>query len=195
MNKSGAALISDEMSERIIEVACEIVMTDGADSLTVRSILRRLEISNRVFYNRFHNIDEVRDIVYHRTVVKIRECFPTNIDPDIDFFEFVTDLVSRSLLFSYEIKKQFNQYYFESDSHSETNREWWTVEIRKLIEYAMESKLIKEVDSDMLAYAIWCFCKGYNADAVSRDLPKEEAVEGFKYSFRFLLEGLRRRTE
>ena len=64
-------------------------------------------------------------------------------------------------------------------------------EIIKLIEYAKKEKLLKDVDSYAVSYAIWCFCRGYNADAVGRKLPKEEAVKNFKYSFGFLLDGLR----
>ena len=56
-------LISDEMSRRIIAAAEQIARTSGAESVTVRSILRALGISNRVFYNRFHNAAEVLDIV------------------------------------------------------------------------------------------------------------------------------------
>ena len=56
---SKSEMIRDEMSERIIEVAHVIVQNGGVSALTVREILKRLNITNRVFYNRFHNIGEV----------------------------------------------------------------------------------------------------------------------------------------
>ena len=90
---------------------------------------------------------------------------------------------------------KFNQYIFEEDSLGELNRTWWTGEIKKLIIYAKAHKLIKEVDEDTLAYSIWCFCRGYNADAVARGLPREKAIEDFKYSFSFLLDGLKLQKE
>jgi len=92
---------------------------------------------------------------------------------------------------SYETKMKFNQYVFENDSVSQSNYEWWIGEIKKLIEYAKRNKLIKEVDSDVMSYAIWCFCRGYNADAVGRGLPKDEAIKNFRYSFGILLDGMR----
>ena len=64
-------------------------------------------------------------------------------------------------------------------------------EIKKLIDFAKEKKFIKDVDSEVMSYAIWCFCRGYNADAVARNLPREEAVRRFRYSFSYLLEGLK----
>ena len=191
MPETTANLIQDEMSQKIIDAVEEIAMEGGAATLTVTQILRKLDISNRVFYNRFPNIEEVLNIVYRNTIVKIRSALESPIDIMEDFFEYVKDVVSRSLLVSYDVKMKFNQYIFEEDSLGELNRTWWTDEIKKLIIFAKEHKLIKDVDEETLAYSIWCFCRGYNADAVARGLPKEKAVEDFKYSFSFLLEGLK----
>ncbi len=191
MSEAENCLICDEMSQKIIDSVEEIAMQGGAATLTVRQILRKLDISNRVFYNRFSNIEQVLDIVYKKAVVKIREAVASPINIEEDFFAYVTDVVCRSLLLSYEIKMKFNQYIFEEDSLGELNRAWWTDEIKKLIIYAKAHKLIKNVDENILSYSIWCFCRGYNADAVARDLPKEKAIADFKYSFSFLLEGLK----
>ena len=183
--------ICDEMSQKIIETAEALVMTQGTHMLTVRSILKELNITNRVFYNRFRNIDEVLNIVYKNTSMKVRESFLKKLDTSQDFFEYVKDVVVSSLLISYDTKMQFAPYVFESDSHSDINFEWWTTEIRKLIDYAKEQHYIRDVDSDVMSYAIWCFCRGYNADAVGRKLPKEEAIRNFRYSFGILLDGMR----
>ena len=195
LTEASVNLIRDEMSQRIIDAVEEIAMSGGAATLTVRQILRKLDISNRVFYNRFQNIEQVLDIVYRNTIVKIRTAFESPVSIEQDFFEYVKDVVSRSLIVSYEVKMKFNQYIFEEDSLGELNRTWWTGEIKKLIIFAKEHKLIKDVDEDILAYSIWCFCRGYNADAVARGLPREKAIEDFKYSFSFLLDGLKLTTE
>ena len=162
----------------------------GSDSVTVRDILRALGITNRVFYNRFKNIGEVLDIVYENTILKMRESFQPEYDGKRDFFEYVTELVAHSLNTSYDVKKKFNQYVFENDSVSRSNYEWYLERIKKLFAYATAQGLIKSVDADTLGYAIWCFCRGYNADAVMR-MSKEEAVAKFKYAFGFLLDGLK----
>ena len=65
-------LISDAMSDRIIETAERIATSEGAHTVTVRKILKELGITNRVFYNRFRNVDDVLAIVYKNMVVKIR---------------------------------------------------------------------------------------------------------------------------
>ena len=180
------------MSERIIETAERIVQQSGANALNVRKILSELGITNRVFYNRFHNIDEVLAIVYKNTVLKIRKSISNGLDSGKDFFEHVMDVVVNTLVMSYESKMQFNQYVFENDSMTQSNYEWWQGEIKKLIQYAKERNYIKDVDPHMLSYSIWCFCRGFNADAVARNLPKEEAIKNFQYGFGFLLDGLKK---
>ena len=185
-------LISDEMSAKIIQTAEQIGSAEGAHTVTVRKILQALGITNRVFYNRFRNVDEVLEAVYERMILRVRRDVISEYDEKSDFFEYVMDVVEKSLLISYDTKMQFNQFAFEADSLSDANYKWWTGEIKKLIDYAKSHGLIRDVDSDVMSYSIWCFCRGYNADAVGRNLPREEAVKNFRYSFGFLLEGLKK---
>ena len=187
-------LICDEMSERIVEAAREIAVAEGAEALTVRKILIKLDITNRVFYNRFKNISDVLEIVYKKTVLRIRESIMADFEASTceEFFEHVNGVLTNLLILSYEAKKQLNQYVFLNDSISPVNYEWWTVEVKKLIDYAKERGFFKpDVDSEVMSYSIWCFCRGYNADALGRNIPKETAIENFKYSFGFLLNGMK----
>lgn len=186
-------LISDAMSDKIIEIAERIATAEGAHTVTVRKILLELGITNRVFYNRFRNVDDVLAIVYKNMVVKIRRDIISEYDETQDFFEYVMDVIERSLIITYDTKMQFSQYAFENDSLTESNYTWWTDEIKKLIDYAKERDLILDVDSEVMSYSIWCFCRGYNADAAGRNLPKDEAIRKFRYSFGFLLEGMKKR--
>ncbi|MBQ9745455.1 MAG: TetR/AcrR family transcriptional regulator [Clostridia bacterium] len=191
MEEKEQMLISDEMSLRIVETAEKIAISSGAEKVTVRKILQALEITNRVFYNRFHNIEEVLKIVYENMVLKIRESITAKFSPDGDFFEQVIEIVANTLVMSYDIKMNFNYYIFENDSVSRGNYEWWKAEIKRLIEFGKARGYIKDVNTEAMSYAIWCFIRGYNADALGRKLPKEEAVENFKYCFGVLLDGMK----
>ena len=51
--------------------------------------------------------------------------------------------------------------------------------------------VLRDVDTEIMSYAIWCFIRGYNADALGRKLPLETAVRNFRYSFGVLLDGMR----
>ncbi len=180
--------INDAMKEKIIEATEVIARSEG--EVTVRKILRKLGVSNRVFYNRFGNIDEVLYIVYRRTAIKVRESIEKDYDGARDFFDYVTDLVTNTLVLSYEIKRKFNQFVFTSDSGNDDNYEWYMRRIKELFVYAKKKRLIRQdIDIETMSYSIWCFCRGYNADAVTR-MGKEEALEKFRYSFKLLMRSL-----
>ena len=192
MAVSTNGLIVDEMSDQIIAVAERMAMTNGAHTVNVRKILLELGITNRVFYNRFRNIGEVLGIVYQRVSEQIRTNAAWESNSEEEFFEHVTDMVADTLISSYDLKKQFNQYIFENDSRSKSNYEWWMTSIRKMLNYAKEKGYVRDdIDVDVMSYSLWCFWRGYNADAVGRGIPKDEAVRNCKYSFSIILDGLR----
>ena len=190
MEQETKGLIKDETSKKIIAAAEKIATESG--EVTVRKILRELGVTNRVFYNRFHNVDEVLEIVYTNTISRIRESMSVEYDGERDFFEYVTDVVVGTLLLSYDLKMKFNRYVFEYDSVTQSNYAWYMQRIKTLFSQGKAKGAIRaNVDEDALSYAIWCFCRGYNVDAVERNLPKDEAVQKFRYSFSILLDGLK----
>lgn len=191
MENKKSDLIYDDMSETIVQTAERLVTTNGTSKLTVRAILKELEITNRVFYNRFANIQDVLEIVYKRTVEKMHETLDVKYDGKENFFDFVLNLLTQVLISTYDIKMKFSHYTFEYDSYSDSNYRWWINEIKKIIEYAKKQNYIKDLDSDILSYTIWCFCRGFNADAVGRGMPKEEAIKAFRYTYGIFFNGMK----
>ena len=130
--------IRDEISEQIIQIVARLAAEEGAHKVTVRKIIRELGVTNRVFYNRFANCDEVLRIVYRNVVVQMRE----NIKPDfhdrLSFEKFCIDTAVSVLMQTYDIKMQFRYYVFEHDSLTEENRLWWYEKIKKYYYYALE---------------------------------------------------------
>lgn len=184
--------IHDEMREKIVEETARLALSEGAGEVTVRKIIRALGVTNRVFYNRFANVDEVLSIVYQDMAVRMRESVLTRFDPKGDFFGQITEMAAQTLRLSYRLKLGMNQYVFMQDSASPENFLWWKERIRSLIELGKENALVKKsLDGEAMSYAIWCFIRGYNTDAFARELPEEEAVAGFRYSFGVLLDGMK----
>lgn len=182
--------IHDDISEQIVSIVARIAENEGAHKVTVRKIISELGVTNRVFYNRFANCDEVLRIVYRRAVENMRE----NIKPEFhdleSFLQFCTQTAVEVLVQTYDVKMQFRCYVFEHDSLTEENRQWWYKNIRKYYQYALENGFAKEVDVDALCYAIWCFCRGYQAEAVMGQRSKEEMIRYFTFGFSCLLNGL-----
>ena len=193
MNTNKNTLIQDSISDDIIEIAEKLVKRDGARNVTVRKILTQMGVTNRVFYNRFHNLNEVLEIVYRRAVLKMRESIKSEYDIRTDFYSYVMDVAVKVLVNTYDVKKEFSQYMFEFDSASDSNIKWWTEQVIKMINIAKKSGQIKEsVDSQMLSYTVWAFFRGYNADAVNRKLSKEDAVKYFKFGLNCLIDGVKK---
>jgi hypothetical protein len=131
-----------------------MAMTNGAHTVNVRKILLELGITNRVFYNRFRNVDDVLGIVYQKVSEKIRASASWESNSQEEFFERVTDMVANTLISSYDLKKQFNHYMFENDSRSQSNYKWWMSTIKQMFAYAKEKRYIRtDADVDVLSYS------------------------------------------
>ena len=191
MSSANEELIVDEMSQKIIDAASYLAATEGVHTVNVRKILNHLRITNRVFYNRFHNIDEVLKIISENSILEVRKSLKFHFDENKNFFEQIMDEVEKTLIISYETRMNFAHYVFENDSVSESNYKWWTEEIKKILNYAMKKGFIIKVDPDMTSYAIWCFIRGFNTDAIGRKIPLEEAIKIYRYGFKFILNGLK----
>ncbi|MBQ8002084.1 MAG: TetR/AcrR family transcriptional regulator [Clostridia bacterium] len=184
-------LIHDSISDEIIAVTERIAMEDGTKDINVRRIIKELGVTNRVFYNRFHNIDEVLEAVYNRAAQGMHESFSTDKDINADFFGYVTDVCVNVLINTYDIKNRFSQYMFEFDSYSASNYTWWKGKIEQLITFGKETGKLKNVDSEMLSYSLWCFLRGFNADAVNRGLSKDDAIAKLTFGLNCLFEGIK----
>ncbi len=192
MYKASDDLICDEMSEKIIDAASCIAASEGVHNINVRKILKYLGITNRVFYNRFHNIQEVLDILTESSILEVRKSLKFHFDENKDFFEQIMDEVEKTLIVSYETRKNFAHYVFENDSVSNSNFKWWTDEIKKILNYAIDKGYIVSVDTEITSYAIWCFIRGFNTDAIGRKLSLEEALKRYRYGFKFILNGIKK---
>ncbi len=185
-------MIHDAVSRKIIETTAALALNEGAGEVTVRKIIRALGVTNRVFYNRFHNAEEVLSLVYQDMAVQMRQSILEQFDPEADFFGQITDIASGTLKLSYRLKLGMNQYVFIQDSISAENFLWWRERIRELIDLGKRKRLVRQdLDCDKISYAIWCFIRGYNTDALARGIPEAEALDGFQYSFGVLLEGMK----
>ena len=146
--------IRDDISDRIVQIVARIAAEEGAHKVTVKKVIAELGATNRVFYNRFSSIDEVLRIVYSNAVVQMHE----NIKPEFQdregFLEFCVRTAVDVLMQTYDVKMMFRYYVFEHDSLTEDNRLWWAEKVRKYYRIALKLGFAKEVDEDLLCYAI-----------------------------------------
>lgn len=190
MENQATTLIRDSVSDEIVAIAARIVREEGAHKVSVRRIINEMGVTNRVFYNRYKNCDEVLRIVYRNAVEQMHRVPNPEYKDKAGFAAFCTETAERVLLETYEVKMQFSRYVFEHDSLTEHNRLMWAEGVKRHYAAALANGWVKPLDEDALCYAIWCFCRGYAADAVARCLPEEETVRLFRFGFRCFMDGV-----
>lgn len=184
--------IQDEISREIIESARRIAARKNPAQMTVRDVMKDLQITNRVFYNRFHNLDEVLQILYQESIARVRESLSIPWRGDVEFWEHVQTVATRTLILSYESRQDLSQFIFAADSFADANLAWWEQEIRRLIETGKQHGQVRsDLDEKAISYSIWCFIRGFNADAIARDLPRDEAMAVFRKGFGCFIDGMR----
>lgn len=192
MPYSRGTKIEDEISLKIIDTAMEIASEEGIASLTVSKIINRMDVTNRVFYNRFKDVPDVIAAVYDKVVFQLRGCFDTPYDGKQDLCEYIMGLAVSVLKKTYETKLHFAGYLYNYDIFLDENREWWINHMIPLIDLGIEQGIFKKTDSRLLAYSVWCYCRGFNASSVGNNLSKEEAIKAFKLGFKCFMNGARK---
>ena len=190
MAYSGGVKLQDDISKKIIDTVTKMVYDGGASKINVQAVLKKLKITNRVFYNRFKNIDEVLLCVSQNLVKKMHQCILRPIDKEKNFHKHLTDIASDVFIKTYEIKKDFSDYMFMNDIVNESNKLWWIDHMIPILEYGIKEKFLKPMDVRAMSYAIWCFCRGFNVDAIKSRLELKEALKTFQTAFDFLIEGM-----
>ena len=196
MENKPSVIIKDSVSDEIIELTEDLVIKQGVKALNVRMLMNKMGKSTRVFYNRFRNIEEVLNIVYKKVVIKMRDNLRdiASEGRDTDYFAYVEKLIVLCMEDTYDLKNQFSQYAFEHDSLSKNNYEWWIEKIKGLVRFGISNGYIRDdLDVDAISYFLWCLCRGCNADAVMRNISKEDAVRSLKAGFACFLEGAKKK--
>ena len=191
MAYSRGVQLEDNISGKIIDCAMNIARENGVAAVTVSEILRKMKITNRVFYNRFKNIDEVVTELYRQVVNEMRICIDTEYDGRENYYEYLVGLAVAVLEKTYETKLHFAGIMKEYDVCAAENRKWWIAHIAPLLEYGMNEGFLKKADSTLLAYSIWCYCRGFNASVVGGGLNFNEALESFRLGIRCFIYGLK----
>ena len=191
MKKGNKKLIIDSMSIQIIDATEQLILEQGIEKLNVSKILKHLNITNRVFYNRYNNIQEVLQKIFERVIARKKDIISIEYDGSQDYFEYVMKIATNFLLFAYEVQDKFNYLIFGSDVFTQNNYEWYLVKIKEIIQLGRSKNLLKDFDDEAMGYFIWCSLRGFNADVVMR-MEKEEAVNKFQNTFKYLLEGIKK---
>ena len=182
--------LEDETSKTIIATAAQIARREGMEELTVKRVLTELKVSNRVFYNRFRNIDDVIQVLYEDLVQEIRSSLEQVQQPAQSYPDYLLELAVAAVEKIYQNTLHFKQYLFSYQVANDTNRDWWLQKIQQLLRRGMEQGELKVNDPVKMSYGVWCFCLGFHRDAVGDELTEQEAMDAFREAFSCLIQGM-----
>ena len=182
--------LEDETSKTIIATAAQIARREGMEELTVKRVLTELKVSNRVFYNRFRNIDDVIQVLYEDLVQEIRSSLERVQQPAQSYPDYLLELAVAAVEKIYQNTLHFKQYLFSYQVANDTNRDWWLKKIQQLLRSGMEQGELKVNDPVKMSYGVWCFCLGFHRDAVGEELTEQEAMDAFREAFSCLIQGM-----
>ncbi len=182
--------LEDETSKTIIATAAQIARREGMEELTVKRVLTELKVSNRVFYNRFRNIDDVIQVLYEDLVQEIRSSLERVQQPAQSYPDYLLELAVAAVEKIYQNTLHFKQYLFSYQVANDTNRDWWLKKIQQLLRRGMEQGELKVNDPVKMSYGVWCFCLGFHRDAVGDELTEQEAMDAFREAFSCLIQGM-----
>lgn len=184
--------IEDETTKRIIETATAIAQQDGMEKLSVKRILEEMNVSNRVFYNRFRNIEDVIEVMYHEFVGNLRGRIELEkLAEDDHYYETLLELAVSVVRKMYHDDIHFRMRLLSYETSKASNRSWWLEQIEAILKDGVKRGLLKPMNEQAVSYGIWCFCLGYHKEALGQQVSEEEAIAGFIESFSFLIEGMK----
>ena len=95
MSYSQGTKLQDKISQDIIDCVGKMVYKEGSTGISVRSVLKELNITNRVFYNRFKNIDEVLLIISQKIVKEMRQSILTPYDEKHNYHQYIISIATK----------------------------------------------------------------------------------------------------
>lgn len=184
--------IKDKTAKSILRTAVIIAQREGLEQLSVKRILSEMKISNRVFYNRFRNIDDVIEVMYCEFVGFLREKISLEYFSDTEhYYDTMLDLATDVVKKMYGNDIHFRLRLLSYETSKENNRAWWLNQIQEILRDGIKRGLLKPMDEYAVSCGIWCFCLGFHKEALGSQISEEQAISAFRQSFSCLIDGIK----
>lgn len=184
--------IEDETTKEIIHTAKKIAQKEGLEQLSVKRILAEMKVSNRVFYNRFRNIEDVIELLYEQAVNSLREIIDLSLlEKDELYYETLENLAVNVVRCLYQNNIHFRARLLSYETSKDNNRNWWIEQIQTILCDGVTRGLLKPMDELGTARGIWCLCLGFHKEALGKSVPEQEAIASFRTFFTIFIEGMK----
>jgi AcrR family transcriptional regulator len=182
---------SESVRQAILDTALEIGIKEGFEELSIRKIINRMKYSTGVVYHHFKDKQEIIDAIEEAETQWLRGQIMELLDQSKDVVSELEMVFKRILKLAYEEPEKYNLIVLHKYSRRRTEQPGWITHLSKRLQEGIDIGIIKEMDTEKAAFAIWSSFLGFHL-MISRnmDLTMEEAEEMFKVQLNIILKGV-----
>ncbi|NLG25674.1 MAG: TetR/AcrR family transcriptional regulator [Clostridiales bacterium] len=182
---------SEAVRRAIVDTALEIGMEEGFEALSVRKIINRMRYSTGVVYHHFRDKQEIIDAIEAAETERMREKIAGLLDDSKGIVENMTAVFHEIMLLALNEPEKYNLIVLHKYSRGARGRPRWIGYIGEGLQKGMQAGIIRRMDAEKAAFAIWSSFLGFNL-MISRhtDLAPAEAEALFQTQLQMILRGI-----
>ena len=182
---------SDSVRQAILDTALEIGMKEGFEELSIRKIINQMRYSTGVVYHHFKDKQEIIDAIEAAETKWLQGQIMELLDESKDVAAEIETVFKRILKLAFEEPEKYNLIVLHKYSRRKSEQPGWITHLSKRLQEGMDKGLIKEMDTEKAAFAIWSSFLGFHLMiSRQRELTMEEAEEMFKVQLNIILKGV-----
>ncbi|WOO35832.1 TetR/AcrR family transcriptional regulator [Anaerocolumna sp. AGMB13020] len=184
---------SDSVRQAILDTALEIGMKEGFEELSIRKIINQMRYSTGVVYHHFKDKQEIIDAIEAAETKWLQGQIMELLDESKDVAAEIETVFKRILKLAFEEPEKYNLIVLHKYSRRKSEQPGWITHLCKRLQEGMDKGLIKEMDTEKAAFAIWSSFLGFHLMiSRQRELTMEEAEEMFRVQLNIILKGVLR---
>ncbi len=182
---------SESVRQAILDTALEIGMKEGFEELSIRKIINQMKYSTGVVYHHFKDKQEIIDAIEAAETNWLQGQIKELLDESKDVAAEIETVFKRILKLAFEEPEKYNLIVLHKYSRRKSKQPGWIKHLSKRLQDGINTGLIKEMDTEKAAFAIWSSFLGFHLMiSRQRELTMEEAEEMFKVQLNIILKGV-----
>lgn len=182
---------SEQVRQAILEAAMKIGMEEGFEALSVRKLSKQMRYTTGVIYHHFQDKQEIIDLIEQMETNKIAGLIQSILLEQKGILYNISTVFRRMMRLAYEEPEKYNLIVLHKYSRRKHTAYPWIAHISTGLQEAMQAGIVKKIDADKAAFAIWSSFLGFNL-LISRHqgMGLEEAEALFEVQLQIILKGI-----
>lgn len=184
-------LRSEQVRKAILEIAMEMGIREGFDSVSIRKIIHQMNYSTGVVYHHFKDRQEIIDAIEEEETARLNGIIRSLQDETKNVIENMRATFRRVTQLAYEEPEKYNLIVMHKYSRKSPKNLAWLPYLSEHLKKGMEAGLLRDMDPEKAAFTIWSSFLGFNL-MISRmqELKGEEVEALFHAQFDLILLGI-----